>query len=139
MTITNLLKPIPSYTCSSISSTLLRKLLHLNEPFILSQCFQDMSAITRWPQESYLQKFSRQPIEIEVTSHESQGYGERHETTLGDYLTMLSRPLPYRIYMAQFPLFEKIPELQGDVTTPLVEDILREGERYSTSTWIGKR
>jgi hypothetical protein len=41
--------------------------------------------------------------------------------------------------MAQFPLFEKIPELRNDVTTPLMEDILREGERYSTSTWIGKR
>ena len=98
-----------------------------------------MPAITRWPQQSYLDKFSHQPIEIEVSAHEAAGYGERHETSLGEYLTMLSHPLPYRIYMAQFPLFERIPELKKDVTTSLVENILREGEKYSTSTWIGKR
>ena len=139
MTIANLLKPIPSYSVSSISQFLLHKLLHSNEPFILSQCFRDMPAITRWPQQSYLDKFSHQPIEIEVSSHEAAGYGERHETSLGDYLAVLSQPLPYRVYMAQFPLFERIPELQKDVTTPLVGNILGEGEKYSTSTWIGKQ
>lgn len=139
MTIPGLLKPIPSYTRSSISSSLLRKLLHSNEPFVLSQCFQDIPAITQWPQQSYLQKFSTQPIEFEISPHETQGYGERHETTLGEYLSMLSQQLPFRIYMAQFPLFERIPELQNDVTSSLVEEILQEGEKYSTSTWIGKR
>ena len=98
-----------------------------------------MPAITRWPQQSCLDKFSHQPIEIEVSAHEAVSYGERHETSLGEYLTMLSHPLPYRIYMAQFPLFERIPELEKDVTTSLVKNILQEGEKYSTSTWIGKR
>lgn len=98
-----------------------------------------MPAITQWPQPSYLQKFSSQPIEIEISLHDAQGYGERHETSLGEYLYLLSRSLPYRIYLAQFPLFERIPELQNDVTTPLIEEILSEGELYSTSTWIGKK
>ena len=98
-----------------------------------------MSAITRWPQQSYLNKFAHHPIEIEVGSHYSTGYGERHETSLGSYLTLLSQPLPYHIYMAQYPLFERIPELQSDVLTPLVQDILQEGENYSTATWIGKQ
>jgi hypothetical protein len=98
-----------------------------------------MPALSRWPQQSYLHKFVQQPIEIEVSLHETQGYGERHEMTLGNYLTLLSHQLPYRIYMAQVPLFENIPELQRDVTTPLIEEILVQGEVYSTSTWIGKR
>jgi hypothetical protein len=41
--------------------------------------------------------------------------------------------------MAQFPLFEKIPELRKDILTDRVNRILAEGEVYSTSTWIGKQ
>lgn len=52
-------------------------------------------------------------------------------------MTLLSHPLPYRVYMAQVPLFQKVPRLQKDVTTVLVEEILAEGELYNTSTWIG--
>jgi Cupin-like domain len=138
MTIARLLKSIPSYSRSSLSS-LLPTLLHSNEPVILSQCFQDMAAIQRWPHQSYFSKFSHQPIEIEVSALDTPGYGERHETALGEYLTLLSHSLPYHVYMAQFPLFERIPQLQEDVSTPLIREILQGGEVYSTSTWIGKR
>jgi hypothetical protein len=98
-----------------------------------------MPATTQWPQQSYLQRFSSQPIEIEISPRDSPSYGERHESTLGEFLTLLSQPLPYRIYMAQFPLFEKIPELRNDILTDQVNRILAEGEVYSTSTWIGKQ
>jgi hypothetical protein len=127
-----LMKPLPIYSASASLSSLLQA----QKPFILSQCFQDIPAITRW-QPSYLQRFSSQPIEFELSRDE--GYGERHEMTLGEYLTLLAHPLPCRIYMAQFPLFERIPELRKDVITPLVKTILGYGEVYSTSTWIGKR
>jgi hypothetical protein len=98
-----------------------------------------MPAVTRWPQPSYLQNFTNEPIEIEVSPQDISGYGERHETTLGEYLNLLSVPLPYRIYMSQVPLFKKIPELEDDVTNPLVTEILKLGEVYTTSTWIGKQ
>lgn len=98
-----------------------------------------MPAINIWPKPSYLQKYSNQPVEVEVSSHNSPGYGERNEMTLGEYLFLLSHPLPCRIYLAQFPLFERIPELARDVTTPLVQAILSEGDVYNTSTWIGKQ
>ena len=133
------LKAIPSYSSSAITGSHLNTLLHGNMPFILSQCFRDMPAITHWPQQSYFERFSSQPIEIEISPPDSPGYGERHESTLGEFLTLLSHPLPYRIYMAQFPLFERIPALQKDILTERVNDILAQGEVYSTSTWIGKR
>jgi [histone H3]-dimethyl/trimethyl-L-lysine36 demethylase len=139
MTIARLLKPIPTYSQPSLSTTPLASLLHRNEPLILSQCFLNMPAINKWPQPTHLQNYANHPIEIEVSSRGTSGYGERHETTLGDYLDLLSVPLPYRIYMSQVPLFKQIPELQKDVTTPLITEILGQGEEYSTSTWIGKQ
>ena len=130
---------LQSYTAPALSSSSLRNILNTDKPSILSQCFQDLPAITKWPQTSYLRKFADHPIEIEVSPHDAPGYGERHEISLGAYLEMLNHQLPYRVYMAQFPLFEQIPHLQADVTTPLVDEILQMGEKYSTSTWIGKK
>lgn len=135
MSVNKLLKPIPSITSSTIS---LSK-LHSHSPFILSQCFKDIPAVQRWRDLSYFRPFASQPIEIEVSSHESSGYGERNETTLGEYLNVLPHKLPYRIYMAQFPLFERIPQLKEDVDSPVVRSILEQGEVYSTSTWIGRQ
>jgi hypothetical protein len=139
MTGTSLLKPIPSFTRHVLSSAKLKDLLHGSSPLILSQCFTDMPAIKRWQDLSYFDPFSSQPIEVEVSSHDAPGYGERNETTLGEYLSVLPHDLPYRLYMAQFPLFERIPQLRKDVTTPLISEILAFGEVYSTSTWIGRR
>jgi hypothetical protein len=98
-----------------------------------------MPATKLWQKPTYFQKFSKQPIEVEVSPHDSSDYGTRHETSLGEFIELLSRPLPYRIYMSQVPLFQKVPRLQKDVTTSLVEEILAEGELYNTSTWIGTR
>src|SRR2546423_8623141 len=131
-------RQIPSCPLKLLTTSYLQTLLHGNKPFILAQCFRDMPAINRWPQKSYFDPFSNQPIEIEVCPLNSPGYGERHESTLGEFLTLLSHSLPYRIYMAQFPLFERIPELRDDVRTRLTSEILKQGEVYSTSTWIGK-
>jgi len=139
MTVPSLLKPIPSYTRQALSSTPLSNLLHGRTPFILSKCFPDMPAVDRWRNLSYFDPFSSQTIEVEVSPHDAPGYGERNETNLGDFISVLPHQLPYRIYMAQFPLFERIPQLQNDVTTPLVKEILAMGEVYSTSTWIGRR
>ena len=139
MTIAAALKSIPLYSSSSLITPHLRTLLHNERPFILSQCFRHLPAVNKWPQKSYLQHFSSQPIEIEISAPDSPSYGERQESTLGEFLALLSHPLPYRIYMAQFPLFERIPQLQSDVLTSKVKDVLRQGEVYSTSTWIGKR
>lgn len=137
MTMTRCPKPIPSFSLSFLSPSRLKNLLYSNEPFILSHCFSDMPATKLWQRTNYFQKFNRQPIEVEVSPHDSSGYGTRHETTLGEFMTLLSHPLPYRVYMAQVPLFQKVPRLQKDVTTVLVEEILAEGELYNTSTWIG--
>ena len=41
--------------------------------------------------------------------------------------------------MAQSPLLDQIPQLKKDVKSELVERILREGEVYSTATWIGRK
>jgi hypothetical protein len=136
---TRALALLPSYPRSAFSSSLLQSILIGNKPTILSQCFVDLPAIIKWPQRTYLQRFADHLIEIEVSPHDAPGYGERHEVSLGDYLGMLEHSLPFRVYMAQFPLFERIPELQSDVMTPFVTEILRQGEKYSTSTWIGKR
>src|SRR5579862_1740138 len=133
------LKPIPSHISQSLSSSKLRTLLHGRSPFILRQSFQDMPAIHRWQDLPYFEPFSSQTIEIEVSPHDSPCYGERHEMRLGDFLTVLPQKLPYRVYMAQFPLFDRIPQLKEDVTTPLVKEILDMGEVYSTSTWIGRQ
>jgi len=130
---------LQSYTRPALSSSSLRHIIDTDKPAILSQCFQDLPALTKWPQRCYLRKFADHPIEIEVSPLDAPGYGERHEISLGAYLEMLDHQLPYRAYMAQFPLFERIPHLQADVTTPLVEEILRRGEKYSSSTWIGKK
>src|SRR3981189_1487310 len=127
MTIASAFKAIPSYPLTSLSTSHLHTLLHGNKPFILAQCFRDMPAITRWTQQSYFTPFSTQPIEIEVSTFDPPGYGERHESTLGEFLALLSHPLPYRIYMAQFPLFEKIPELRNDILTDRVNRIFAEG------------
>lgn len=98
-----------------------------------------MPAVKKWSEISYLQRFASQPIEIEISPPDRPGYGERHESTLGEFLSLLAHPLPYRIYMAQFPLFERIPELKKDIITDQSSDILAKGEVYSTSTWIGKK
>lgn len=139
MTTVSALKQIASYPLRSLATSHLQTLLHGSKPFILAQSFCNMPAINRWPQESYFNPFCNQPIEMEAVPLNSPGYGERHESTLGEFLTLLSHPLPYRIYMAQFPLFERIPVLQNDVSTSLTKEILQMGEVYSTSTWIGKR
>jgi hypothetical protein len=130
---------LPSYTRPTLTPPTLKAILNGPTPVLLSKCFDDMPAVTKWPQKLYLVQFAQQPIQMELSRLDAPGYGERHEISLGEYLDMLDHPLPYRIYMAQFPLFERIPQLQDDVTTDLVNDILRLGEKYSTSTWIGKQ
>src|SRR5271170_2113634 len=122
-------KLIPSYKPSHLSSNL-PKLLHSHKPFIIPRSFLHMPAISRWPSPNYLLQFSDHRIEIEVSPHPSPGYGERHESSLGEFLTLLSQSLPYRVYLAQFPLVEQIPQLKEDLKTELVERILREGELY---------
>ena len=41
--------------------------------------------------------------------------------------------------MAQFPLFDRVPQLRTDVENEIVLQILNEGEVYQTCAWIGKR
>jgi hypothetical protein len=130
---------LPSYTRSALTPSTLKTILNGSTPVLLFKCFDDMSAVTKWPQKLYLLQFAQQSVQFEVSPLDAPGYGERHEISLGEYLHLLDHKLPYRIYMAQFPLFERIPKLQDDVTTELVNDILQLGEKYSTSTWIGKK
>jgi hypothetical protein len=113
--------------------------MHSQKPFLLSQSFLDMPAITRWSQPSYFGQFSSQPIEIEVSPHDSPGYGERQEASLGEFLALLEHNTPFRVYMAQFPLTERIPELKEDLSSQIADKVLRSGEVYSSSTWIGRR
>ena len=132
------IKLIPSYKPSYLSSNLPR-LLHSQKPFIIPQAFLHMPAVSLWPSPNYLLRFSDHRIQIEVSSHNSPGYGERHESSLGELITLLQQSLPYRVYLAQFPLVEQIPQLKEDVKSEMVESILREGELYSTATWIGRQ
>lgn len=138
MTNVRLLRPIPSYTTLHLSSKL-PQILHSHKPFIISQSFEDMPAISRWLSPNYFHQFYNHRIEIEVSPYDAPGYGERHESDLGEFMTLLTQSLPFRVYMAQSPLLDQIPQLKKDVKSELVERILREGEVYSTATWIGRK
>ena len=137
MTKVGLFKSIPSYTLSCLPSNL-PKLLHLQQPFIIPQAFSRMPAISLWPSSGYFLQFSDHRVEIEVSPLDSPGYGERHETSLGEFLSLLNSSLPFRVYLAQVPLAEQIPQMKEDIKCEAVERILQDREVYSTATWIGR-
>jgi Cupin-like domain len=132
----SLLRAIPSYARSSLGHV--PTLLHSHRPLILSQCFTDVPAMQRWSDLSYFKPFGDKTVEIELSEISNRGYGTRVQESFGGFIALLEKVPSARIYLAQFPLFENLPELRDDVRSSLIEKVLGHGEVYNTSVWIGR-